>query len=57
MGAVVFFYTAVVFGLRGMAGEELSSKIVMGLIFSLFLVGFVREAWKNIIYINSIAVN
>ena len=57
MGSIVIYYAILVFGLKNTDAEVLASKIVMGIVFSLFLCGFVREVWKNILYINSVILN
>lgn len=57
MGTIVIFYLLLVFGIKGSGSEAVISKIIMGILFSLFLLGFVRESWKNIIYIESVLSN
>ena len=54
MGAVVLFELLLVFVLRGNEAEAVISKVAMGAFFSVFSVGFARESWKSILYIESV---
>lgn len=54
---MVIFELVLVFLLRGSDVETMFSKITMGVLFSVFLLGLVREVWSNIKYIDSVLNN
>ena len=54
MGTLVVYYVILVFGLQNQPHEGIITKVLFGVLMGVFLVGFVRNCWKNIHHIESV---
>jgi len=54
MAIIILYYTLCAFVLSGNEIEDVLSKVIIGITFSLILLIFVRESWANIQLINQI---